>query len=106
MNAKFVITVGTQHCKSGALPADKLIEGMVRAKEALIRVCGGVSSYSGRGSWADDTGTVISEETCTLVSYGSEAQTRAVRSIAAQLRDDLDQHCVLFSVEPVAAELL
>lgn len=66
----------------------------------LARLTGGVSEYSQRGMWFDDNGSKYSDQSRVLYTFCSEEQISQLNGYFTLWAKQLEQICLLVSVEP------
>ena len=87
-----------------SVSADRLRDAVRRTEAEMARIFGGYTTHTGtHGGWLDDRGVVETEAHAAIVTtYGgtgdADQTLAAVRSLAAGLARDLNQHCITIIV--------
>ena len=77
-------------------------EALQRARDILIRHCGGYTIQDAFGGWVDDDGTEYREYT--LIIYLSNATEEEVHAAADELIEAFDQSTVMIQANPTQTE--
>ncbi len=108
---KASITTGLGYTKHGDKISQKDAEGMIQhAMVQLSKDFGGCTTYQGQGAWVDGQGKLVVEQVLTIEAIGlslshEDAKAKA-ESVAAYLRDNLGQECVVLAFSTIDASLV
>lgn len=106
---KVSLFVGTGKDKNDAPIPDRTVNSVQDlASRVLSAEFGGVTLYRHVGAWIGANGPVT-ENGFTIVSFSDkprEATTAVLVSVAAEIRDQLNQACVLVSIESAQIEFV
>jgi len=83
------------------LPADIVTAAHERTERALLARFGGFSATVIVGAWLDDSARVIRDESARYESLHAELHADWLEHFATEIADDLNQDCILVTVENV-----
>jgi hypothetical protein len=108
---KASITTGLGYTKHGDKISQRDAEGTIsHAMKMLSNDFGGCTAYQGQGAWVNEQGDLVTEPVFTIEAIGlslshDDAKDKAA-FVAAYLRDNLGQECVVLAFSTIDASLV